>query len=204
MDVTLTHSHGFYSSHQWNAPPHLVYAQPSGITSTWTLKYTVTLQSPPSQAYQHICNIIVSAVLNIQPFLGSWISCLLSITSWHKWHVCCTLQCPASSAGHPGTLRTHSCGANPPSMFCLVLVTLYFPGSTGGSNNMLFGQETHTPPGMCSTWARAPHVVQTVVPRFSSSVAPHTTNGPVYSNPSGAWPPGGGVASFSRGCELIG
>ena len=42
----------------------------------------VTLQSPPSQAYKHISSIIVSAVLNIHPFLGSWISCLLSITSW--------------------------------------------------------------------------------------------------------------------------
>ena len=55
----------------------------------WSLKYRVTLQSPPSQAYKHISSIIVSAVLNIQPFLGSWISCLLSITSWAQ--VACLL-----------------------------------------------------------------------------------------------------------------
>ena len=66
-----------------------MYAQPSGITNTWSLKYTVTLQSPPSQAYKHIFSIIVSVVLNIHPFLGSWISCLLSITSRAWAQVAC-------------------------------------------------------------------------------------------------------------------
>ena len=62
--------------------PPLVCAQPSGLTSPWHLKYTVTLQSPIGQAHKHISSIIVGAVLNVQPFLHSWISCLLSITSW--------------------------------------------------------------------------------------------------------------------------
>ena len=65
-----------------NAHPPLVYAQPSGLTSTWMLKYTVTLQSPPAQAYTHISNIMASAVLNVHPFLQSWLACMLSITSW--------------------------------------------------------------------------------------------------------------------------
>ena len=47
----------------------LIYAQPSGLTSAWHLKYTMTLQSPPAQAYKHIYNIIVSAVLNVHPLL---------------------------------------------------------------------------------------------------------------------------------------
>ena len=71
MGIT-THVHGQHLP--------LVYAQPSGLTSQWHLKYTVTLQSPTGQA--HIFSIIVGAVLNVQPFLHSWISCLLSITSW--------------------------------------------------------------------------------------------------------------------------
>ena len=65
-----------------NDCPPLVYAQPSGLTATWRLKCTVTLQSPPAQAHKHVSNIPVSAVLNVQPFLHTWASCLLSITSW--------------------------------------------------------------------------------------------------------------------------
>ena len=62
--------------------PPLVYSQPSGLTSAWHLKYTVTLQSPPAHAHKHISNIIVSAVLNIHPFLHTWAGCLLSVASW--------------------------------------------------------------------------------------------------------------------------
>ena len=36
----------------------------------------------PTHAHKRISNIIVCAVLNVQPFLGSWASFLLSITSW--------------------------------------------------------------------------------------------------------------------------
>ena len=64
------------------AHPPLVYAQPSSLTSTWTLKYAVTVQSPPTQAYKHISNIMVGAVLNVHPFLQLWLACMLSITSW--------------------------------------------------------------------------------------------------------------------------
>ena len=65
-----------------NTHATLVYAQPSGLTSTWTLKYTVTVQSPPAQACKHISNIMVSAVLNVHPFLQLWLACMLRITLW--------------------------------------------------------------------------------------------------------------------------
>ena len=68
----ITHVHGQH--------PPLVY--PQRFTSQWHLKYTVTLQSPTGQAHTHISSIIVGAVLNVQPFLHSWVACLLSITSW--------------------------------------------------------------------------------------------------------------------------
>ena len=41
-----------------------MYAQPSGLMPTWHLKYTVTLQSPPTHAHKHVSNIIINAVLN--------------------------------------------------------------------------------------------------------------------------------------------
>ena len=66
-----------FTVHLWENNPPLVYAQPSGLTSDWHLKYTVTLQSPHSQAHN-----IVGVVLNVQPFLHSWMACLLRITSW--------------------------------------------------------------------------------------------------------------------------
>ena len=56
-----------------------MYSQPSGLTGTWHLKYTVTLQSPPAHAHKDVSNIIVSAVLS---FLHTWAGCLLSIASW--------------------------------------------------------------------------------------------------------------------------
>ena len=72
-----------FTVHLGNDCPPLIYAQPSGLTASWHLKYTVTLQSPPpTQAHKHVSNILVSAVLNVQPFLHTWASCLLSITSW--------------------------------------------------------------------------------------------------------------------------
>ena len=71
-----------FTTHIQGCHSPLVYAQPSGLTSTWHLKYTVTLQTPQSHAHKHISNIIVGAVLNVQPFLHTWISCLLSITAW--------------------------------------------------------------------------------------------------------------------------
>ena len=79
MGQSLT-AMGFTIHIQGQNPP-LVYAQPSGLTAEWRLKYTVTLQSPPAQAHKHISSTIVSAVLNVQPFLGSWIACLLSVSS---------------------------------------------------------------------------------------------------------------------------
>ena len=71
-----------FTTHIQGCHSPLFYAQPSGLTSTWHLKYTVTLQTPQSKAHKHISNIIVGAVLNVQPFLHTWISCLLSITAW--------------------------------------------------------------------------------------------------------------------------
>ena len=72
-----------FTIHLGDDSPPLIYAQPSGLTASWHLKYTVTLQSPPPvQAHKHISNILVSAVLNVQPFLHTWASCLLNITSW--------------------------------------------------------------------------------------------------------------------------
>ena len=71
-----------FTVHLGNDCPPLVYAQPSGLIAIWRLKYTVTLQSPPAQAHKHVSNILVSAVLNVQPFLHTRASCLLSITAW--------------------------------------------------------------------------------------------------------------------------
>ena len=62
--------------------PPLIYAQPSGLTKDWHLKYSVTLQTPNATAHKRVFNIIVGAVLNVEPFLHTWISCLLSITTW--------------------------------------------------------------------------------------------------------------------------
>ena len=58
-----------FTTHIQGCHSPVVYAQPSGLTSTWHLKYTVTLQTPQSHAHKHISNIIVGAVLNVQPFL---------------------------------------------------------------------------------------------------------------------------------------
>ena len=80
MQPTIT-AMGFTVHVHGDSPP-LVYSQPSGLTSTWHLKYTVILQSPPTHAHKHMSNIIVSAVLNIHPFLHIWAGCLLSIASW--------------------------------------------------------------------------------------------------------------------------
>ena len=55
---------------------------PSGLTNTWCLKYSVTMQSPWARDYKHVASIIVSAVLNVQPFLHSWLGVLISITAW--------------------------------------------------------------------------------------------------------------------------
>ena len=88
-----------FTVHLWENNPPLVYAQPSGLTSDWHLKYTVTLQSPHSQAHKHISTIIVGAVLNVQPFLHSLMACLLTITSWAQ--VACL-----SGYSRPTVLRT--------------------------------------------------------------------------------------------------
>ena len=53
-----------FTVHIHGDSPPLVYSQPSGLTSTWHLKYTVSLQSPPAHAHKHVSNIIVGAVLN--------------------------------------------------------------------------------------------------------------------------------------------
>ena len=42
----------------------------------------VTMQSPWARDYKHVASIIVSAVLNVQPFLHSWLGVLISITAW--------------------------------------------------------------------------------------------------------------------------
>ena len=80
MQPTIT-AMGFTVHVDGDSPP-LVYSQPSGLTGTWHLKYTVTLQPPPTNAHKHISNIIVSAVLNIHTFLHTWAGCIFSIVSW--------------------------------------------------------------------------------------------------------------------------
>ena len=50
-----------FTVHVHGQHPPLVYAQPSGLTAEWRLKYTVTLQSPLAYAHKHILSIIVSA-----------------------------------------------------------------------------------------------------------------------------------------------
>ena len=40
------------------------------------------MQSPWARDYKHIASIIVSAVLNVQPFLHSWLGILINITAW--------------------------------------------------------------------------------------------------------------------------
>ena len=62
--------------------PQLIYAQPSGLTKDWHLKYSATLQTPNATTHKRVSNIIVGAVLSVEPFLHTWISCLLSITTW--------------------------------------------------------------------------------------------------------------------------
>ena len=79
MNPSLT-AMGF-TTHLHSQCPPLIYARPSGLTN-WHLKYTVTLQTPTTTAHKHISNIMVGAVLNLEPFLHSWISCLLSSTAW--------------------------------------------------------------------------------------------------------------------------
>ena len=94
-----------FTVHLHGSGPPLVYAQPSGLTSTYHLKYSVTLQSPRN-AHTHISAIIVSAVLNVQPFLHTWLSCLLSITAWAQ--IACLSSYPRSTvlrALHSAVLR---------------------------------------------------------------------------------------------------
>ena len=71
-----------FTTHLHGSDPPLIYAQPSGLISTWHLKNTVTLQTPRTNAHKQISNIIVGAMLNVQPFLHTWIARLLSITAW--------------------------------------------------------------------------------------------------------------------------
>ena len=68
--------------HLHNAHPPLIYTQPSGLMTAWCFKYSVTMQSPLARDYKHIASIIVSVVLNVQPFLHSWGGILISITTW--------------------------------------------------------------------------------------------------------------------------
>ena len=72
------------ATHPKGTHPPLIYAQPSGLTSDWHPKYTVTMQTPTTHAHKHISSIIVSAVLNVHPFLHTWLGCLLSLTSWSQ------------------------------------------------------------------------------------------------------------------------
>ena len=67
------------TTHLREEHPPLIYAQPSGLTSDLHLKYTVTLQTPTTYAHKHISSIIVSAVLNVHPFLHTWLGCLVSL-----------------------------------------------------------------------------------------------------------------------------
>ena len=71
-----------FMAHLHQGCPPLIYAQPSGLTSSWHLKYTVTPQTPHRHAHKQISNIIVGVVLTVFLFLHTWISCLLSITTW--------------------------------------------------------------------------------------------------------------------------
>ena len=93
MTPSLT-AMGFLCTAMGPAPP-LIYAKPSRMTSTWQLKYSVTLQSPHKNAHQQISAIIVSAVLNVQPSLHTWLSRLLSITAWAQ--VVCLSSYPRST-----------------------------------------------------------------------------------------------------------
>ena len=61
-----------------------MYTQPSGLKHDWDLKYSVTMQSPWAGDYKHITGIIVGVVLNVQPFLHSWLGFLVSITIWYQ------------------------------------------------------------------------------------------------------------------------
>ena len=72
------------TTHLKGTHPPLIYAQPAGLTSDWHLKYTVTMQTPTTHAHKHISSIIVSAVLNVHPFLHTWLGCMLSLTSWSQ------------------------------------------------------------------------------------------------------------------------
>ena len=81
---TTTLSRNCATTHLKGTHPPLIYAQPSGLTSDWHLKYTVTMQTPTAHAHKHISGIIVSAVLNVHPFLHTWVGCLLSLTSWSQ------------------------------------------------------------------------------------------------------------------------
>ena len=50
------------ATHLREEHPPLIYAQPSGLTSDWHLKCTVTLQTPTTHAHKHLSSVIVSAV----------------------------------------------------------------------------------------------------------------------------------------------
>ena len=157
-----------FTVHLGNDCPPLVYAQPSGLTATWRLKYTMTLQSPPTQAYKHVSNILVSAVLNVQPFLHT--SCLLSITSWAQVAVLSGYSRPTVlRALHSAVPRIvaretwtrHLYGANMLLINCLPPGRQSFSTCIVGSKATLFGLTVHTHHGTCHMQDPATRTVPT-------------------------------------------
>ena len=77
-----------FTVHLHEARPPLIYTQLLSLTFEWTGKYSFTLQSPWANSCKHIANskhianIMISVVLNVQPFLYSKLSTFLSITAW--------------------------------------------------------------------------------------------------------------------------
>ena len=80
-----------------NPPPDLCTTV--GFVSGLVTEVLCHSATPTAQAYKHISSILVSAVLNVQPFLHTWASCLLSITSWAQ--IACL-----SGYARPTVLRT--------------------------------------------------------------------------------------------------
>ena len=112
--------------HIYAQPPPHIYAQPSGLTSAWHLKYAVTPQTPQANAHQHTPNVIVGAVLNVQPLLRGFGGGMPPEHHrlGHGGRVCqgipgppfcarCTLPCPRISGRMP-----RMTGTAPPQRGC--------------------------------------------------------------------------------------
>ena len=187
--------------------PPLVYTQPLDLTSHWHLKYTVTLQSPTGQAHNHISSIIVGAVMNVQPFLQSWVACILSITSWTQL---------ASLSGYSKPTVLHALHSAVPRivsrtpwdvdgtlhMYCPAAVTRSFIACAAGASHKLCGPRKHMRLGTyhmwdpvmpCADWCHDFPVLNFFSPRQDPREPIH----------AGLCPPGGGGSRFPIVCEPI-